>query len=82
MVWIGHPWLSIRFDAGRLVLSEPHESDAPTARWEVRPEELVRAVNAAEAELEAFVRRLRTVLGDMGVADAGLAARKLAGLSH
>jgi hypothetical protein len=82
MVWIGHPWLSIRFDAGRLVLSEPHESDAPTARWTVRPEEFVRAVNAAEAELEAFARRLRTVLGDMGVADAGLAARKLAGLAR
>ena len=41
-----------------------------------------RLLNAAEAELEAFARRLRTVLGDMGVADAGLAARKLAGLAR
>lgn len=82
MVWVGHPWVSVRFDEGRLVFSEPHESDAPTARWSVRPEELHRAVAAAEAELEDFARRLRTVLGDMGVAEAGLAARKLAGLAR
>lgn len=32
MLWIGHPWLSVRFEDGLLVLSEPHESNSPEAR--------------------------------------------------
>lgn len=81
MVWVGHPWVSVRYDADQLVFSEPHESDAPNARWAVRPEELGRAVAAAEAELEVFARHLRSVLVDMGVADANTVAKKLAGLT-
>ncbi len=80
MVWVGHPWVSVRFDTDRLEFSEPHESDAPNARWSVRPEELDRAVAAAEAELEVFARHLRSTLADMGVADAKTVAKKLAGL--
>jgi hypothetical protein len=85
MVWVGHPWVSVRFDADRLVFSEPHESDAPNApnaRWSVRPEELGRAVAAAYAELEVFARHLRSNLADMGVADANTVAKKLAGLER
>ena len=33
MVWVRHPWMSVRFDADRLLFSEPHESDMPNARW-------------------------------------------------
>jgi hypothetical protein len=80
MHWIGHPWLSVRFDAGRLVYSEPHESDSPVARWAVSPEELGRAVAVAEAELEDFARRLEPVLDAMGVTEVQRNARRLAGL--
>lgn len=79
MVWVGHPWVSVRFEDGRLVFSEPHESDAPTARWSVPPGELGRAVAAVAAELDGFARKLRSAPGDMGVADAGVVARTLAG---
>lgn len=81
MLWIGHPWISVRFGEGRLVFSEPHESDAPAARWAVNPGELGRAVAAAEAELEDFARRLEPVLDAMGVAEARRTARSLAGLT-
>jgi hypothetical protein len=33
IVWIGHPWISVGFDEGRLVISESHESDSPVVRW-------------------------------------------------
>ena len=58
MLWIGHPWLSVRSEGRTLVLSEPHESDTPTARWAVDAGVLDRAVDAAEVELEGFSRRL------------------------
>jgi hypothetical protein len=80
IVWIGHPWLSVRFEAGRLVFSEPHESNSPVARWTVRPDELGRAVAAAEAELEDFARRLGPALAAMGVLEIRRNARRLAGL--
>ena len=51
MLWIGHPWLSIRFASGRLVLSEPHEGSPPVPRWTVDPERLRTAAAAARAEL-------------------------------
>jgi hypothetical protein len=81
MVWVGHPWVSVRFDADRLVFSGPHESDAPDARWAVRPDALGRAVAAGEAELEVFARRLRSALADMSVADASSVAARMAGLA-
>lgn len=80
MVWIGHPWISVRFEAGWLVFSEPHESESPVGRWAVNPEEFGRAVAVAEDELEDFARRLVPVLEAMGVAEAGGHARRLAGL--
>ncbi len=81
MVWVGHPWVSVRFDEGWLLLSGPHESDAPIARWAVKPEELGRAVVAAEAELEDFARRLLPALAACdGVAAPEVVTRQLAGL--
>jgi hypothetical protein len=73
--------VSVRFDEGWLVFSEPHESDAPVGRWAVNPEEFGRAVASAKAELEDFARRLRSILEAFGgVATPDVVANKLAGL--
>ena len=58
MLWIGHPWLSVRFDRRNLILSEPHESEAPVARHAVSPEVLAPAVEVAVAALEDFSHRV------------------------
>lgn len=82
MLWIGHPWLSARYDGRLLVISEPHESDTPSGRWAVDAGVLDRAVDAAEVELERFSRRLERVLMSLGSGDqAGRLARRLAGLA-
>jgi hypothetical protein len=81
MLWIGHPWLSVRFEDERLVLSEPHESATPIARWLVQPADLNRAVDAAVAELEDFADRLQAAVAVVaGSETATTLARKLAGL--
>jgi hypothetical protein len=79
MLWVGHPWLSVRSDGDGLVLSGPHESSDPVARWLVGPAELARAVALAQAELEGLAARLRPALPTV---DGGAAAvaRRLAGL--
>jgi hypothetical protein len=83
MLWIGHPWLSVRFDAGRLVLSDLHESDSPAPRWTVTPRTLGRAVARAEAELEVFARRLEPAVASFNTKDdVRRAARRLAGLER
>ena len=81
LLWIGHPWLSVRSEDGLLVLSGPHESDSPVGRWAVSPDELRRALTAAEAGLEDFARMLERALMSLGSGDRaeGL-ARRLTGL--
>jgi hypothetical protein len=82
MLWIGHPWLSIRFDGEGLVLSGPHESDSPVARCMVSPEALELAVAQAERELESFAHRLEPVIEKRyGPAGTTELARSLAGLT-
>ncbi len=82
MLWIGHPWLSVRYEGNLLVISEPHESDTASARWAVDAGVLDRAVDAAEVELERFSRRLEQELVDLGSGDlARRLARRLAGLA-
>jgi hypothetical protein len=81
MLWIGHPWLSVRYQEPLLILSEPHESNNPADRWSVFPEELNRAVDRAKTELGRFageLARLLPVLGYRG--DPAAMGRKLAGL--
>ncbi len=82
MLWIGHPWLSVRFEEPWLVLSQPHESDTPEAvGWAFRPEQLDRALAAAGAELESFAGRLGDALAMLGHrGDRGPVARRLVGL--
>jgi hypothetical protein len=82
MLWIGHPWLSVRFEDGWLVISEPHEDDPPVPHLKVRPEALHLAVTEAEAELEALAGRFRPVLHELLGPERSLRlARTLAGLS-
>lgn len=80
MLWIGHPWLSVRFDSGLLVLSEPHESDSPTPRWGVTPHQLGKAVLLAESRLETLAQRLKPILEAMKAHDPMRSSRTLAGL--
>jgi hypothetical protein len=82
MVWIGHPWVSVRFDLDQLIFSEPHESNPSNARWAISPEILDKAVTNAEVELEVFARRLHSNLTEMGVLEANPVARKMAGLER
>jgi hypothetical protein len=82
MVWIGHPWVSVRYDAGTLVFSGLHESETPIGKWAVRPEELGRAVAAARLEVEDFARRLEPVVAGFGVDKPAPVARRIAGLTE
>jgi hypothetical protein len=82
ILWIGHPWLSVRYEGNLLVISEPHESDTASGRWAVDAGVLDRAVDAAEVELERFSRRLERVLMILGSGDqSSRLARRLAGLA-
>lgn len=81
MLWIGHPWLSIRYQSPWLVVSEPHESSTPTDRWTVSPEELNRAIDDAKTELERFAGEIARILPMLGFReDPVVMGRKLAGL--
>lgn len=82
MLWIGHPWLSIRSEDGVLILSEPHESDSPRGLWRLEPDVLLRAVDIAMEQLQDFASHLEEALRVNGV-EVGSAelSRKLAGLA-
>jgi hypothetical protein len=80
MLWIGHPWLSVRYQAPGLIVSEPHESEDPTARWSVDPEALRAAVDAAETELARFAGQIAEALPSTDAAHSRLLGRRLAGL--
>ena len=82
-LWIGHPWLSVLYQAPRLIISGPHEwHQYPTARWAVCPDQLQFAVAAAEVELEQFARQIAGALPARYEANSRLMARKLAGLDE
>jgi hypothetical protein len=81
MLWIGHPWLSVRFLKPWMILSHPHESDTPVALWAVPPDELLRALDEAEAEVERFAPRVAIALRSLEyVGDHDRLARQLLGL--
>jgi hypothetical protein len=81
-LWIGHPWVSVRYEPPWLLMSEPHESHEPVERWALSPDGLDRAVSAAVEELERFARQIASVLSVMGYQDdPALPARKLCGLA-
>ncbi len=80
MLWIGHPWVSVRSEGSHLLLSQPHESNDPVARWAVTPAELEHAVTVAERGLETFAGSVSAALISLGYAgEAELMGRRLAG---
>ncbi len=80
-LWIGHPWLSMKFRQPWLLLSELHESNDPVERWAVKPDELGHAVSAAEDELSRFSNMIASVLVNCGYnGDAVSMSLKLVGL--
>ena len=79
----GHPWISVRYDAPRLILSEPHEGwSPPTARWAVCPDQLRDAVGAAEVEMERFAGQITSAMPTGYAVDAYQLGRKLAGFAQ
>ncbi|MBD3673846.1 MAG: hypothetical protein HUJ26_10010 [Planctomycetaceae bacterium] len=80
-LWIGHPWLSMKFRQPWLLLSDLHESNDPVERWAVKPDELGHAVSAAEAELSRLSKVIASVLVNCGYkGDAVSMSLKLVGL--
>lgn len=83
MVWVGHPWVSVRWESPWLILSQPHEGDAPEDRWAVSPDDLTRALDRSTTELQRFAGQLAGLLPSIGYRDdPGKLARTLAGLSE
>lgn len=82
MLWIGHPWVSVRFDGGQLIISDLHESDDPVSKYAVLPDNLQKATGLAAAELEDFSYRLQSAVAPIiGAEIAPALARRMAGLS-
>jgi hypothetical protein len=78
----GHPWVSARYDAPRLILSDPYEGQHPlTARWAICPDQLRDAVVAAEFELDRFARQVTAAMPSGFELDPHLMGQKLAGLA-
>jgi hypothetical protein len=81
MVWIGHPWVSVRFDGDKLLVSALHESEPPAARYSLDPKGLAEAVVVASAEVERFSRRLEAAVEPIFGRDlAPRMSRQLSGL--
>ena len=66
MLWIGHPFLSVKYQQPWLLLSDLHESNSPVERWSVKPGELKEAIINAESELLEFSKRIGSILDDWG----------------
>lgn len=82
MVWIGHPWISVRYEHPWLVVSDVHESQEPVPRWLVDPDDLKAAVNAAGAELLRFSFDVADALTELKfTGNVGRTSRLIAGLS-
>lgn len=82
-LWIGHPWISARFEGGWLILSEPHEGDSAAERWAVRPDALERSLTAADVELNRLANEMAATLNALGFSgDATGTAMMLAGLAN
>ena len=82
MLWIGHPWVSVRFDEGLLIIRDLHEGGAPISKYAVLPDDLQKAIGLSETELEDFSRRLRAAVAPIvGAEMAPALARRMAGLS-
>lgn len=63
-VWIGHPFISVRWREEQLAVSAKHEPGKPPEHETVRlnPAELRAAIQQAEDEVAAFRRQLKPIL--------------------
>jgi hypothetical protein len=83
MLWIGHPWISVRFEDGHLVLSEAHEGGRPIEKYRVDPSAIDEAHARAVLVRAAFAERLGSVLNErLRPADASRLSARLAGISE
>ncbi len=81
MLWVGHPWLSVRFDGERLILSDLHESEKPVVRWSINVNELQQALLDVERELRRFAGEIALILLRHGFhGNSQSMAEKLVGL--
>jgi len=65
-VWIGHPQIYVRFDEGRLLLSDPQDDGTVVAKFSLEPTMLAMAVAQARQECAAFIRRCMSMLEQDG----------------
>lgn len=80
-LWIGHPWLSVRYECPNLILSHPHESPPPVESCLLLPDELDRAIVAAEIEVRRFKIAVAQGLVELGYqGDTDVLADGLVGL--
>ncbi|WP_438025690.1 hypothetical protein [Sorangium sp. So ce233] len=82
MLWIGHPWLTVWYQAPMLHVREVTEYNLPTCPREfaMNPEALQSAVRHATRELDLFCERVVESLHDIpGVLDAAAIGRILVG---
>lgn len=60
-IWIGHPWIEVRFERGQLLFTDTEEQGSQ-AEWAgecaVEPEALQQAVDQARQELQVLCQRL------------------------
>ncbi|WP_298865639.1 hypothetical protein [uncultured Gimesia sp.] len=79
-LWVGHPWISTKYQSSRLILSDYHEINTEISdRWGVHPQNLEQAIQNAEAELKDFSLRLKIILQKWSLpTDITLLAKQLA----
>jgi hypothetical protein len=63
-VWIGHPLISIRFNAEQLIISETHEPGEKPERncHSIDPKELLKAISKAEVQIVRLRERIQSIL--------------------
>ncbi|MCA9041783.1 MAG: hypothetical protein KDA65_15625, partial [Planctomycetaceae bacterium] len=80
-VWIGHPWVSVKYEEPRLVFSDLHEHQDPVARWSICPEDLRFAIDQAEKELFQFSDKIGNSLRNIEYdGDVNVLSKNLAGV--
>lgn len=78
---IGHPWVALKFEAGRITISTPYEgTERARPCWSVKPGELQRAIARAEEELLRFAGVVADALRMRGTPDPDRKAFQIAGL--
>lgn len=62
-LWVGHPWISTKYQSPLLILSDYHDINTEISdRWAVLPQNLEQAIQNAEIELTEFSQRLKKIL--------------------